>query len=121
MMERSALHAYLLAKPGTTEERPFGPETAVFKVMGKMFALVPDDSPLRINLKCDPNDALFLRDIYTAVQPGYHMNKRHWNTVIYDGSIPLDVFHSMIDDSYDLVVKTLRKADREKLAAQSAQ
>lgn len=114
-MERTELCAYLLSKPGTTEERPFGPDTAVFKVRGKMFALVPDNKPLRINLKCDPNEALFLRDMFTAVQPGYHMNKRHWNTVTCDDSIPADIFWRMVDDSYDLVVKTLSKVDRTAL------
>ena len=122
MTDLETLRDYLMQKPGTTEEMPFGPQALVYKVVGKMFALVAwEEEPLTISLKCDPDEALFLRDLYTAVQPGYHMNKRHWNTVICDGSIPLDAFHSMIDDSYDLVVKTLRKADREKLATQSAQ
>ena len=118
-MERNILHAYLLSQKGATEERPFGPETAVYKVMGKMFALVPDDNPLRINLKCDPDEALALRDMYQAVAPGYHMNKRHWNTVTLDGSIPQNEVLRMIDVSYALVVKGLKKADREKLIENS--
>jgi len=111
------LHRYLMNKSGTTEERPFGPDVKVYKVLGKMFALVPDDAPLSISLKCDPNEALFLRDIYTAVQPGYHLNKKHWNTVTLDGTIPHDELLGMIEMSYNLVVKGLKKADREKLQA----
>lgn len=114
-MNRTELHAYLSSKKGATEERPFGPDTAVYKVMGKMFALVPDDQPLRLNLKCDPDEALALRDMYAAVQPGYHMNKRHWNTVTVDGSIPADEIRRQIDNSYHLVVRGLKKADRQKL------
>ncbi len=88
----------------------------VFKVAGKMFALVfLEDSPLSINLKCDPDLAMHLREFYTAVQPGYHMNKKHWNTVILDGSVPDDDIFSMADDSYDLVVNGLKKADKQRL------
>jgi predicted DNA-binding protein (MmcQ/YjbR family) len=114
-MQRHELHAYVLDRKGVTEERPFGPDAAVFKVMGKMYALIPDDEPLRITLKCDPDEALFQRDMYPAVQPGYYMNKRHWNTVTIDGSIPEKELRRMVDDSYKLVVKGLRKTDREKL------
>ena len=106
----------LLKKKGTTEETPFGPEALVYKVMGKMFALIAwAENPLRISLKCDPDLALALRAKYEAVIPGYHLNKRHWNTVIFNGSIPEDEVLMMIDDSYALVVKKLRKIDREKL------
>ncbi len=84
-----SLRAYLLSKKGATEETPFGPDALVFKVMGKMFALLAWQSdPLRITLKCDPDDVLALRQQYAAVQPGYYMNNRHWNTVTLDGSIP---------------------------------
>ena len=115
-MELESLRTYLLDKAGCTEERPFGPQALVFKVIGKMFALVAwEQNPLDISLKCDPDEALFLRDMYTAVIPGYHMNKKHWNTVTLDGSIPDDHIWRMIDDSYKLVVKGLKKADREKL------
>ncbi len=115
-MELEALRVYLLAKKGTTEERPFGPQALVYKVMGKMFALVAwQEEPLDISLKCDPDEALFLRDMYTAVRPGYHMNKKHWNTVTLDGSIPQKELLRMIDDSYTLVVKGLTKAQRQKL------
>ncbi len=116
-MELEQLTRILLSKPGAVEERPFGPDTLVYKVMGKMFALVGwDESPLRINLKCEPEEALLLRQLYPgAVIPGYHMNKRHWNTVILDGAVPDQELLAMIDDSYALVVKGLRKSDREAL------
>lgn len=115
-MELDTLRAYLLEKSGAFEDFPFGPEFMVFKVMDKMFALVAfRETPLELNLKCDPELALHLRNIYTAVRPGYHMNKKHWNTVALDGSMPDEEIFSMIDDSYALVVKGLKKADREKL------
>ena len=109
-MKLETLRTYLLERKGATEERPFGPEALVFKVMGKMFALVAwEETPLCITLKCDPDDALALRDQYESVQPGYYMSKRHWNTITLDGSIPNDAILEMIDDSYDLVVKGLKK------------
>jgi len=118
-MNLEQLRAVLLSKKGTTEERPFGPDTLVFKVVGKMFALcAADDPPPSISLKCDPNQALFLRDLYAAVKPGYHLNKQHWNTVIFDGTVPEAELLGMIDDSYDLVVKGLTRAQREALKAE---
>lgn len=115
-MNLDTLRAILLQKPASTEELPFGPDTLVFKVKGKMFALVPKEEPApSISLKCDPDEALFLRDIYVAVNPGYHLNKRHWNTVTLDGTVPETELLRMIDDSYRLVVKGLKKADREGL------
>lgn len=108
--------AYSLAKPGAGEDFPFGPEVPVYKVAGKMFASAREaDGPPRINLKCDPDRALMLRDVFDAVIPGYHMNKRHWNTVILDGSIDDDDVEHFIDHSYDLVVAALPKSAREKL------
>lgn len=116
-MELETLRSYLLKKQGAFEDFPFGPEVMVYKVMGKMFALVFwDDSSLRINLKCDPDLAMHFRALYKAVTPGYHMNKRHWNTITLDGSIPDDEIHAMINDSYSLVVRGLKKADRKNLA-----
>jgi len=113
MMDFDTLRTYLNSKPGATEDFPFDPVTLVLKVSGKMFALVAlDKDPLRINLKCDPEKAQILRDCFAAVIPGYHMNKRHWNTVILDGSIPDDMVRAMIDDSHALVVKGLPKARR---------
>lgn len=111
------LRQYLLAKPGATEELPFGPDALVFKVLGKMFALVAwQASPLSISLKCDPNLALLLRGTYAAVTPGYHLNKKHWNSVVLDGEVPDDEVEEMIDASYALVVQGLTKAQRAQLA-----
>ena len=116
-MELKQVAAYLLAKKGATEETPFGPEALVYKVVGKMFALVAwEADPLTISLKCEPGQAMFLRDIYPAVRPGYHMNKTHWNTVTLDGTVPNEEVLAMIDDSYDLVVQSLTRAKREELA-----
>ena len=115
-MKLEKLRTYLLNKRGSFEDFPFGPEVMVYKVMGKMFALVFwDELSLRINLKCDPDLAMHFRALYKAVTPGYHMNKEHWNTIILDGSVPDDEIHAMIDDSYCLVVRGLKKADRKKL------
>lgn len=116
-MNLKTLQKILLDKPKAIEDTPFGPEALVYKVLGKMFALVSwGDDPLRINLKCDPDLALALRAEYKSLIPGYHMNKKHWNSVILDGSIPESLLREMIDNSYDLVVKGLKKADREKLS-----
>lgn len=116
-MNVESFREYCLSKPGATEDTPFGPEDIVFKVAGKMFAIVAlMEVPPRVNLKCDPDLALELRDRYEQVQPGYHMNKKHWNTVVLDGVIPEKEIGKMIDDSYDLVLQSLPKAKREKLA-----
>ncbi|WP_020675894.1 MmcQ/YjbR family DNA-binding protein [Geopsychrobacter electrodiphilus] len=113
MTSFDSLRSYLNRKPGAVEEFPFDTVTLVVKVGGKMFALVgTDEIPLRLNLKCDPIKAEILREIYPTILPGYHMNKRHWNTVILDGSIPATEIRSMIDDSYALVVRGLPRAKR---------
>src|SRR5882762_6315414 len=110
-MDLADFRDYCLMKPGTTEGMPFGETVVVFKVNGKMFALASlDDVPPRVNLKCDPDLALELRDRYEEVEPGYHMNKKHWNTVVLDGVIPEREIRKMIDDSYELVVQSLPKA-----------
>ncbi|PIE33795.1 MmcQ-like protein [candidate division KSB3 bacterium] len=115
-MELETLRQYMQKKKGTTEEIPFGPEALVFKVLGKMYALIAwQETPLRISLKCDPDHALALRDIYESVIPGYHFNKKHWNTIILDGSVPEREVLQWIDDSYTLVVKKLKKTDRQSL------
>jgi predicted DNA-binding protein (MmcQ/YjbR family) len=115
-MDFESLRAYLAAKPGAVEDFPFDPVTLVFKVGGKMFALIAtSDEPLRINLKCDPQKVELLRELYPAVLPGYYMNKRHWNTVVLDGSIPDEDLRAMIDESYALVVRGLPKAKRPDL------
>jgi len=115
-MKLKDLKAYCQGKNGAAEDYPFGPTALVYKVRGKMFALISEDSePLSMNLKCDPDEAEMIRNMYPAVTPGYHMNKRHWNTVTLDGTIDTETIHGMIDDSYDLVVKGLPKAVREEL------
>jgi predicted DNA-binding protein (MmcQ/YjbR family) len=103
-MRPAGLRKYCLSFPGSVETFPFGPETSVFKVEGKMFALSQLARPsLRVSLKCEPELAEQLRGAHPAVLPGYHLNKRHWNTVIIDGSLPEQMIKDMIEDSYDLV------------------
>ena len=105
--------AHCLTKPSVEETTPFGPSVLVYKVAGKVFALTdPDDFPARMNLKCDPERALVLREEYSAIIPGYHMNKKHWNTVTFDGSVPSKLLRELIDHSYDLVVASLPKSKR---------
>ena len=109
-MNAEDFRAHCLGKAAATEGTPFGPDNIVFKVRGKMFALlVLDEVPTAVNLKCDPDRALELRDRYEQVGPGYHMNKKHWNTVVLDGVIPDKEVREMIDHSYDLVARTLPK------------
>ena len=115
-MDLGSFREYCLSKPGATEDTPFGEDVLVFKVGGKVFALAPlDEVPAAANLKCDPDLALELRDRYEQVRPGYHMNKKHWNTVEIDSGIPDAELHKMIDHSYELVLRTLPKVKREKL------
>ena len=116
MIDAAALRAWCHARPGVTEERPFGPQTTVFKVEGKLFALsaLESEPPLRLSLKCEPELAEALRRDYEAVIPGYHLNKRHWNTIYLDGSLPDEMVVDMIEDSYDLVVDGLPKGRRPK-------
>ena len=103
-MDIESIRAYCLSKPDSEEALPFGPDVLVFKVKGKIFLLLPLDTvPLRFNVKCDPERAVELREQYAAVLPGYHMNKKHWNTVVADGSISSQLLRNWIDDSYDLV------------------
>jgi predicted DNA-binding protein (MmcQ/YjbR family) len=110
------IRAYLLSKPESTEDFPFGPEVAVMKVQSKMFAtLAAENGVARMNLKCDPHEALILREIFPAVIPGYHMNKQHWNTVVLDGSIPRGEIERMVDNSYILVVRGLTAPKRRAL------
>jgi predicted DNA-binding protein (MmcQ/YjbR family) len=110
-MDLAEFREYCLRKPGATEGTPFGPDVLVFKVGGKMFALAAlEEVPTTMNLKCDPELALDLRDRYEQVRPGYHMNKKHWNTVEIDRGIPVVELRRMIDHSYELVTKNLPKA-----------
>jgi predicted DNA-binding protein (MmcQ/YjbR family) len=104
-----------LSKPLVTEETPFGPQTLVFKVAGKLFALTDIDSFESINLKCDPEIAVQLREQYVDVRPGYHMNKKHWNTISTRGVIGDKLMKSWIDDSYRLVVSGLPKHMQEEI------
>jgi len=107
----------LASKRGAVEEYPFGPTATVFKVGGKMFAIVGIDSePLEVSLKCDPLEAEALRAEYAAITAGYHLNKRHWNTVRLDGSVPAELVAEMVDASYELVLGSLTKATRERIA-----
>jgi len=115
MLSRDDVKTYMLAKAATEETFPFGPDSAVFKVLGKMYAILPVDDPVRISLKCDPDFAEVLRENYEAVEPGYHLNKRHWNTVTIDGSIPDNEIEEMIDESYRLVVAKMSKKDQKRL------
>ncbi len=114
-MHIEAFRDYCLQLPGATEEFPFGEETLVFKVGGKMFALTDIDTFESINLKCDPQKALELREKYRGVLAGYHMNKKHWNTVLTDGSIADKFLEEWTKNSYDLVIKGLPKKVRETL------
>ncbi len=102
-MNIEELREYCISKPGAEESFPFGDNTLVFKKNGKIFALVNLDGDLSINLKCEPALALELRERFTSVIPGYHMNKKHWNTVMLNGSVPDKVTFSWIDHSYDLI------------------
>lgn len=114
-MNIESFREYCLAKPGVTEGFPFGPDTLVFKVMGKMFALTHVDVFETVNLKCDPEFAIELRETFQGVQPGWHMNKTHWNTVTVDSDVPEKLFIALIDQSYDLVVKSFTKKLRDEL------
>lgn len=116
-MDIETIREYCLKRCGRiTEEFPFGEDVLVFKVHGKAFLMTRlDCKPFSINLKCDPDHAVELRERYEAVQPGYHMNKKHWNTVIIDGSIPSSEIKKMIDHSYDMVVAGLPKKVKEQL------
>jgi predicted DNA-binding protein (MmcQ/YjbR family) len=111
------LRAFCLSFNAAVEEFPFAPEISVFKVLGKVFALSwIDGRPLKVNLKCDPEDAIRLRGEYEGlIAPGYHMNKRHWNTVQVDGELPDRLVRELIEDSYDLVVAGLPRAERLRL------
>lgn len=111
---------YCLSKPGTSEGMPFDDKVLVFKVMGKMFALTDIDAFASVNLKCDPERAIELREQHDGnIIPGYHMNKKHWNTITTDGSVPDTLIKELIDHSYELVVKSLTKKQKEELSGLS--
>lgn len=115
-MNVEELREFLLSFSGVTEEEPFGPDVVVYKVVGKMFALVDYDSvPVTMNLKCDPDRALELRGEHEGIRAGYHMNKRHWNTLDFDGRLPGALIRELVIHSYDLVVRGLPKKSRDLL------
>lgn len=115
-MDAAALRACCLSHVGAVEDFPFGPEVWVFKVAGKMFALsMLERMPLEVSVKCEPEIAVDLRAGYAAIRPGYHLNKRHWNTITLDASIPDQLVRDFIEDSYELVVNALPKRVREEL------
>ncbi len=104
-MEHKAVEEYVLSMPNAERDYPFGEEVAVYKVGGKMFALIPEGkSPVRISLKCDPQLSELLRDKYESVMPGYHLNKKHWNTIVLTGQLPWEEVQDLIRHSYTLVV-----------------
>jgi predicted DNA-binding protein (MmcQ/YjbR family) len=111
-MNIEELRNYCLSLPATSEDLPFDETSLVFKVGKKMFLLTDLEGPFWINIKCDPAYAIELREQYSAVRPGFHMNKRHWNTIEIDGSIPDETLKQWIRDSYDLVIKGMTKKER---------
>ena len=114
-MNIEQVREYCLKKGGVTEELPFDEDSPVYKVMGKIFLIASLTPPFTINVKCDPEKAVELREHYTAVTPGYHMNKLHWNTVEIGGTVKNSLIEEWIDHSYDLVVKGLNKSLKEEL------
>ncbi len=114
-MNIEELREYCLAKKGVTESFPFDESTLVFKVSGKMFALTDLVDAFSINLKCDPEKAIELREQFPCVVPGYHMNKQHWNTILIDGSVNDKLLKEWIDNSYDLIVKSLTKKQQQEI------
>jgi predicted DNA-binding protein (MmcQ/YjbR family) len=112
----SALRAWCLEQPGAIEDFPFGPEHSVFKVGGKIFAISAlEREPLDVSVKCEPELADALRQSYPAIRPGYHLNKRHWNTITLDGSLPDRLVRDLVQDSYDLIVSALPQRARKAL------
>ena len=115
-MDIESIRNHCLEKRGVTEELPFNEDSPVYKVMGKIFVIASLTPPYSINLKCDPERAIELRERYDAVSPGYHMNKTHWNTIDLESNLPPKLIKEWIDHSYELVVEGLPKKEKEKLA-----
>ncbi len=121
-MDINSLRAYCLKKPGTAADFPFGDSVLALRVGKKIFALVAlDETPPRVNLKCDPFLAMELRERYRSVMPGYHMNKAHWNTVALEGDVPDRELNAMIDHSYEIVLKGLTCRERDAIAARTVE
>jgi len=115
-VDATDLRQWCLAQTGAVEDFPFGPEHSVFKVGGKVFAISAlHRTPLEVSVKCEPELAVELRGTYAAIRPGYHLNKRHWNTVTLDGSLPDRLVRDLVEDSYDLVVSALPRRTRDEL------
>ena len=115
-MDAELVREYCLLKKATTEDQPFGPDVLTFRVGGKIYLLLSLDSfPSQFNVKCDPERAIDLRAKYPSIIPGYHMNKKHWNTVILDGTLSTELVHSMIDESYDIIFGSLPKKKRTEI------
>jgi predicted DNA-binding protein (MmcQ/YjbR family) len=106
---------YCLSKPGTSEDTPFDENTLCFKVGGKIFAIIDIELFESVNLKCDPERAVELREQYSGIVPGYHMNKKHWNTVMFDGSVSDKLILELVDHSYDLILNCLPKKTKESI------
>jgi len=108
------LRDYILSKPATTDDFPFGPQAMVFRVAGKIFGIMPwEENPISISLKCDPDRAVQLREMYPGITGAYHLNKTHWNGVKMDNSVSLELVTDLIDHSYELIVASLKKKVRE--------
>lgn len=115
-MTSEQLHDFMLAKPEATLDFPFGNDVSVFKVKGKMFALLGFRNEMQmLNLKCDPNEAVALCDLFKSITPGYHMDKKHWISIYFDGSVPQGEIERLIDNSYLLVVKKMPKRDQRSI------
>jgi predicted DNA-binding protein (MmcQ/YjbR family) len=114
-MNIEQIREYCLSLHGVTEDMPFGDDTLVFRVMNKIFALTNLEGEIRINLKCDPERAIELREEHAAIIPGYHMNKRHWNSLVMNGSLKKELVTSLIDHSYELVAASLPETKRKEL------
>jgi predicted DNA-binding protein (MmcQ/YjbR family) len=115
-MDAELVREYCLFKKATTEDQPFGPDVLTFRIGGKIFLLLSLDAfPSQFNVKCDPERAIDLRATHTSIIPGYHMNKKHWNTVILDGTLSTELVHSMIDESYEIIFGSLPKKKRTEI------
>ena len=114
-MNSEQIREYCLNLPAVTEDMPFGDDTLVFRIKNKIFALLNLEGEIRLNLKCDPEKAIALREEFSAIIPGYHMNKAHWNTLIMNGSLKVELIRSLIDHSYELIIESLPKKVKEEL------